>query len=165
MATADSTGQQVLFDTGPVAKRCTACGKTKPLDEFSWKPKEKNRPRAYRASECKQCAVRRVNNWTKKNPAKRRASLRRHWLKSKYGLSQAEYDSKLAAQGGVCAICGETEIKKYRDGVPHRLSVDHDHQTKKIRHLLCQRCNTMLGASRDSPNLLRKAADYLESFR
>src|SRR5689334_18320875 len=42
-------------------------------------------------------------------------------LFAKYGLSLADYDRMLAAQGGVCGICGDINP----DG--SRLAVDHDH--------------------------------------
>lgn len=61
----------------------------------------------------------------------------------------------LAAQGGVCAICGETNASG-RD-----LSVDHDHETGEIRQLLCSNCNTGIGLLKDNPELLIKASAYL----
>ena len=76
-----------------------------------------------------------------------------------------EYAERLRAQGGVCAVCGqpETVIDK-RTGVPRELSVDHEHTTGCIRGLLCIGCNIALGHMHDSPDLLRAAADYLETF-
>lgn len=61
-----------------------------------------------------------------------------------------------AEQGGVCAICGGTNPSG------HRLAVDHDHETRRVRGLLCHACNAGIGKLRDSPDLLRKAIDYLE---
>lgn len=58
------------------------------------------------------------------------------------------------SQGGVCAIC-ECPDKK-------RLSVDHDHQTGKIRGLLCANCNLALGNFKDDPDRLAKAIVYLK---
>jgi len=60
------------------------------------------------------------------------------------------------AQGGVCAICGG--INDNDDA----LSVDHDHETGRIRGLLCSKCNKGLGSFNDDPELLRKAIAYLE---
>ncbi|MFJ4093458.1 endonuclease VII domain-containing protein [Kitasatospora sp. NPDC089913] len=75
-----------------------------------------------------------------------------------YGLTSEEYSLLLAAQGGRCAICQET-----RRG---NLAVDHCHTTEAIRGLLCNRCNGQLLArgARDRPEVLRRAADYLEDF-
>ena len=58
---------------------------------------------------------------------------------------------KLAKEYGECIICGDTAT-----------TVDHDHSTGRIRGPLCQRCNLGLGHFRDAPELLRKAALYLE---
>ena len=42
------------------------------------------------------------------------------------------------------------------------LAVDHCHKTGKIRQLLCSNCNPAIGFIKDSPELARKMADYLE---
>jgi len=68
-----------------------------------------------------------------------------------------EFDRLLLLQGGVCAICGETERKF------SRLSVDHDHSDNKIRGLLCSACNSGLGRFRDKQELLIKALEYLRN--
>ena len=83
-------------------------------------------------------------------------------MKSKYGIDLETYNQILDAQGGVCDICGLPETAKLK-GKVKRLAIDHCHETGEIRALLCQSCNTMLGRAKDSPDLLRKAADYLES--
>ena len=62
----------------------------------------------------------------------------------------------LADQGGVCAVCS-------REPTPGiSLHVDHDHETGRIRGLLCFRCNNALGDLEDDPALLRVATRYLE---
>lgn len=65
------------------------------------------------------------------------------------------YDELLAAQHGVCAICG-------RPPVGRRLDVDHDWATLQVRGLLCWRCNHKLLPRGVDAHLLRKAADYLD---
>ncbi len=67
-----------------------------------------------------------------------------------------EYNRMLTAQGGVCAICG---VKTARKG--WRLAVDHCHATGRVRGLLCHRCNSAIGMMRESAELMRRAADYL----
>lgn len=64
--------------------------------------------------------------------------------RTKYGITLADYDAMFAIQGGACAICREpckgTPEKPY-----HRLHVDHNHETGKVRGLLCRRCNVAVG--------------------
>lgn len=72
-----------------------------------------------------------------------------------YGLLPGEWDKLYEAQGGACAICGA----KPR----YKMDVDHSHATGLIRALTCRRCNRrLLPAAKDNPELLRKAAAYLE---
>ena len=74
----------------------------------------------------------------------------------RYGLSLEEFRAILERQGNACAICK-------RSGV--RLYIDHCHDTRMVRRLLCGKCNTGLGFFGDDPVLLRAAADYLEAAR
>ena len=76
-------------------------------------------------------------------------------LQRSYGISLADYEQMLADQNGVCKICGKPDPD-------FALSVDHCHKTGKVRGLLCGSCNFGLGKFYDSPNLLRRAAEYLE---
>lgn len=73
----------------------------------------------------------------------------------RYGISRAGYDRMLMEQHGVCAICGGT------DGT-RKLAVDHDHETGRVRGLLCTRCNVGLGYFRDARNVLENAISYLD---
>lgn len=79
-------------------------------------------------------------------------------LRSQYGITHDEYDAMLAKQGGGCAICGDDGAGS-RCGVLH---VDHCHNSSAIRGLLCESCNLALGKFRDDPELLRRAAEYIE---
>ena len=40
--------------------------------------------------------------------------------------------------------------------------VDHDHETGKVRGLLCNGCNIAIGYAKDSPETLRRMAAYIE---
>ena len=160
-------------------KRCTKCGVEQPIDEF------------YRATgtrdglrgDCKTCfqrraaaryraspdaAKERTRRWREDNPEKYAANQRKHresgrkkeadrrsYLKRKYGLTLEDYDRMLEAQDGGCAICGRPP----RPDIS--LHVDHDHETGRIRGLLCFPCNNTLGDFEDDPARLYAAADYL----
>jgi hypothetical protein len=70
------------------------------------------------------------------------------------------------AQGGVCAICGLPETSKSRWSDETRdLSVDHCHATKRVRGLLCQKCNAGLGQFQDCEERLATAVKYLRAHR
>ena len=93
-----------------------------------------------------------------------REAQRHYGLKRYYGITGEQYGAMLAAQGGVCAICANPEVRLDRHGMPVALHVDHDHKTGAVRALLCYKCNSALGSMNDDPALFRKAADYLEKY-
>jgi hypothetical protein len=82
---------------------------------------------------------------------------------NKYGWTSEDYTNQYNMQDGCCAICGkkETPLSDGRTG----LAVDHSHVTGQVRELLCHGCNLGLGKFCDSPEMLRKAADYLEKWQ
>jgi hypothetical protein len=77
-------------------------------------------------------------------------------LRSKYGITLEQYNKILKKQNGVCAICGEKETSK----INKILSVDHCHNSKKVRGLLCAKCNKGIGLLKHNFKLLLKAAEY-----
>ena len=79
--------------------------------------------------------------------------------KHKYGLTKEDYLALFEEQGNCCAICGINEIDI--DGERDSLCVDHDHETKQVRGLLCDKCNRMLGYCSDSIEILQNAINYL----
>jgi len=96
----------------------------------------------------------------RQNANKRRSCARKKrgaQLWASYRLRLPQYEAATSALGGACAICGEREVGG------RRLAVDHDHATGCYRGLLCMNCNMAIGKFRDRPDLLRKAADYLEA--
>lgn len=147
-------------------KRCPRCGETLPLTAFA-----RDRGRRDGASMyCKPCSAIRAKEFRAANPDKMQASKRKSYakqyrttgraalLRNRFGLTIAQYDALLEAQGGVCGICGRKPAAHERK---QDLCVDHDHGTGQIRGLLCGECNSALGLFRDSPALLRQAIAYL----
>ncbi len=84
-------------------------------------------------------------------------------LKNKYGITLKQYEQLFKGQKGVCAICGQPEKVKnrWKSSEITRLSVDHNHITKKVRGLLCRRCNVGIGHFDESIEFLLKAIKYL----
>lgn len=121
-------------------KKCDRCKTSKSVEDF-WKNQHA----------CKDCQREyRILFRSEKN----RDSA---WMSAiaKRGLSVDDYMAMLAAQGGVCAIC------KLPDPTGIRLSVDHDHETDKVRGLLCRNCNMALGLFKDDLARISVALGYL----
>ena len=95
-----------------------------------------------------------MKQWRKNNKELIRKQKRKDALKSKYGISVEDYESMLAAQGGVCAVCGDVNSDR-------RLAVDHDHETGEVRGLLCTRCNVAIGFVREDRERISKIQEYL----
>lgn len=130
------------IDANRDRKRCPECDTVKPVEEFH---KASRRPDG-RQGICKTCSA---------------VTGRDQQLRGRYGIGAAEYDAMLADQGGCCAICGLPETV-LRNSVAMKLAVDHCHTTATVRGLLCGDCNNGLGRFKDDPELLRRAAAYLE---
>lgn len=156
-------------------KRCSKCGDMYGLDGFHrdrskrdglhpiCKECHKRRHRQWRASltaEQHEHLKRVSREWRLSNPQRAALGVRNATLKAKYGIGVEEYESMLARQNGVCAICG-ADGPRIAGG--KNLHIDHCHKTGKLRGLLCQPCNTALGRFLEEPKLLRKAAAYLEN--
>ncbi|HET8905503.1 MAG TPA: endonuclease VII domain-containing protein [Ktedonobacterales bacterium] len=75
-------------------------------------------------------------------------------MKYQYGITIEQYYEMHARQGGKCAICDTFKEKG-------KLVVDHNHQTGKVRELLCHLCNAMIGCAREDIAILVAAAAYL----
>lgn len=151
-------------------KRCTGCKETKSALDF---PRNRNCADGlhYR---CKTCQARDHQRYRSSVDGAERIAVkqRARWgepktreryydqkKRKKYGLPATwTYAGALALQNGGCAICG----KDHNPGM-FRLAIDHDAKTGLVRGLLCTHCNQALGQLQDSPELLRKAADYLEN--
>ena len=91
------------------------------------------------------------------NPEKVATASRKSHLKLNYNMTLRQYADVLAAQNGVCAICGKPSVKQ-------KLNVDHNHATGKLRGLLCWKCNVGIGHFDEDLSSLRKAIKYLEKY-
>lgn len=104
-------------------------------------------------------------DYRQRNPERTKRSYREMHLRKKYGITLAQYEAMVEAQGGGCAACGGPPTAH---GVLH---VDHDHACcagittcgQCVRGLLCSGCNVTLGNVKDSPGRLRLLIAYLET--
>lgn len=173
MATPDREVRHIQ-DTSDL-KTCAHCGQQKPAQDYyrnskdsedrhSWcKACDDERNRRYRAEHAQEL--------TQKQKARRDRQAAqdetyyvRHNLRCFYRLTLEEYERKLVAQSGGCAVCGEPPGAR-------RLAVDHDRRCcpgnrscgRCVRGLLCLGCNNGTGL-KDDPVLLLARADYVEQW-
>ena len=157
-------------------KQCCRCKEIKPIDKFS----KNKRARDGISWDCKECQSARYKTQYQQHKDKwkiRRREYRfenrekiyeyskkyRQQVKRKivYGCTIEKYDQMFEQQKGVCAICGKPERRVFCDKITS-LCVDHDHKTGKIRALLCQKCNAILGCADDDIDILLTAVDFLK---
>jgi|SRR5690349_5910748 len=153
---------------GPIERACAKCRKTKPAEEFyseHWKRV---------VDQCASCRGKATGRAVNRRAALGAEGIRDMNLRAKYGISAEEYDGLREKQSYRCAICEmhEDEIIVVRSGRPRldgkpqaepfKLVVDHCHQTKVIRGLLCHHCNSAIGHLRESPAIIRAALAYVE---
>lgn len=98
------------------------------------------------------------NQKRKKNYYKNKRNLyfKNYNLLKRYGITLDDYNLMLSKQDCKCLLCGKSHDKE-----KFGLVVDHCHNTKKVRGLLCHDCNTGLGKFKEDPELLKKAINYL----
>jgi hypothetical protein len=133
-----------LFEFPP-RKRCPRCRERKLLDEF---PRNRS-TRDGRQSYCKPC----YNLVIHEHKDRKYGGHRNFLLGLRYGIDEATYDALYRRQSGKCAICISRKAKH----------VDHCHQTKRLRGLLCVNCNNGLGKFEDDIAVMQRAVRYLES--
>lgn len=102
---------------------------------------------------CKTCCKANARAHTPKN--KKIAAHRRSHMKTTYELTELEYQTLMTEQDGKCAICLD-EFGDRKD-----VMIDHNHETGKVRGLLCRSCNTGLGFFKDSELILFFAQKYI----
>lgn len=135
-------------------KFCTKCKNGKNTKEFSFCSRYKDGLTFY----CTKCTNSYSTAWAKRNPEKRaKAIAKSSWKNQGIIIDFNQYEQLFEHQKGLCAICGQEEAFKGK-----RLAVDHCHKTKKIRGLLCHRCNSrVLPVVETFPDLVEKSKEYL----
>lgn len=147
--------------TQKIVKKCSTCGRHLPADHFYRNTYGSNGLQSC----CKECQRGKAKNWRSHNKERVKATSKAHYEANKTrsrnktllrdtGFGIETYNTLYSEQGGRCAICGKAQAKS--------LDMDHDHKSGKVRGLLCNNCNRGLGLFKDSPEVLRNAAKYLE---
>jgi len=123
-------------------KECIRCGDTKGTGSFrQYTKRDRAKPRTYLQTVCREC---------EREYARRRSFERRR------GITLEERDELLAEQDGRCAACGTDN-----PGTKLGFMVDHDHDTGRIRGILCHHCNAALGHAKDDTQRLAGMILYL----
>lgn len=128
---------------------CRRCGQDKVAGDFIWKTDGK----IARGQKCKSCVKEVLYDTPEFKESQRNANYKRL-----YGIDLEEYNTLLERQGGKCAICKQ---ESDATGKNSKLHVDHDHRTRKVRGLLCYRCNIAMGFLSDDPERIYMIMDYL----
>jgi hypothetical protein len=142
-------------------KTCEKCNTTKPIEDFYEYKRKKLKDGStsfYRT--CKLCVNAKNKAWHHANKERFKELQRNNWLRNQFGITTEEFNVLLEQQNGGCAICGQT----YGSARYRNLAVDHDHNTGKVRGLLCFNCNTGLGAFKDSTDRMQTAVSYIQRF-
>ena len=134
------------------SKTCRECGVEKSIEDFYVR-----RDTGRRRNDCKACGIARMRGLAStQGPEENRAK----YLRATFGLTQSDYEAMLTVQDGVCAICRRPGEQSYKG-----LHIDHDHESGRVRGLLCHRCNMALGLLGDSVTVLAEAIAYLDRAR
>jgi hypothetical protein len=100
-----------------------------------------------------------VKEYTFKNRTKCNLNRINNHLKKNYGITLDQKNQMVIDQKGLCLCCGENLGTN-----PYNIHVDHDHETGKVRGILCNGCNVGLGGFKDNINKLNKAIIYLKTI-
>lgn len=109
-------------------RACNRCNEIKSEADFP----------AKNISTYRKCRSKTASLWKAHHPIRARLFERKHHLARSYNLTIAQHEQIYADQGGRCAICGK--FVRYT-----KMQTDHNHETGKIRGLLCRGCNMKLG--------------------
>jgi hypothetical protein len=137
-------------ERGPIpTKPCSKCKAVKAVTEFHKNTRESSGLR----SDCKECRKPVLKSYRDSFKDRDRKAA----FKLRYGITMDQWNQMFIDQCGRCVIC-EVDLPPMGRGV----HTDHCHNDGTVRGILCRDCNPALGAFKDNPNLLRKAAEYIE---
>ena len=136
-------------------KICSKCKEDKDLNSFSPNKHTKDGKQSY----CKPCRVILNQQYDKRTNKEKSSYQKIIKLKSKYDLTPEQKQTQIDYQNNQCAIC-QLELS---DNISSDIHIDHNHETKKLRGILCSKCNMGIGMFKDNPIYLQAAIDYLST--
>ena len=132
--------------------------KSNSLELFKFKEKERIRKQIYYKNNIESIKEK-ITKYNKSNSEKRKLTVKKSFIKRKYGIVYEDYLSMHREQDYKCKIC-----KRHADNFKHKLVVDHDHKTGKVRALLCTNCNSQLHVL-ENKELYDKYMNYLNEYK
>lgn len=172
------------------SKYCTDCQQELDVELFLKLPNRRYPEKFHYSTYCRKCRNNRRNELKKKDPLNKQKVKDRYWrskrrkngeeipdmrdklityteeqveqfrikklserLNREYKLEYSEYLKMLKDQEGLCLICGKSE----------KLVVDHNHNTGKVRGLLCFNCNVGIGFLKEDISNFIKAIEYIKT--
>lgn len=153
---------------------CLKCGSN--LSDSNWSKSQRTRKHHV----CKTCFNTqqrdRCARWREKNPDYQK----NYWnspngriktinkrLRYQYGITYEEALQIEKEQDYKCAICKKPfDQSIWHNGMTltYLFVIDHNHSTKKVRGLLCQPCNTLIGYAKEDITILENAIAYLKKY-
>lgn len=137
---------------------CFRCGAHPPRPGFKSCVKCVSTANSYRKNNRPKFRETEKKYWGKNQEKYKEKNLRHH-LKDSHNISIERFKELEKGQDGVCAICFRPASGNHI--LTSRLFVDHNHQTGKIRGLLCGLCNTAIGHFKEDITILHSAISYL----
>lgn len=135
---------------------CVSCGEVKSTTEFYTTTDSRRVEQRFKTM-CKPCYAQKAKEYRDTIVFGPFTRGKLNNLSSFYKISVEEFKKMWTSQGQCCKICE-------RDFTPTggtKLVVDHCHDSKKVRGLLCHDCNVGLGRLGDNVKGLEKALAYL----
>jgi hypothetical protein len=109
----------------------------------------------YQANKHKPLGENRGVNWNRKNPDKYQVNS----IARVYNVDRESAQELYTRSKQTCDSCGEAWTESYKWA---RFCIDHDHNTGKVRGILCNGCNAALGYLNENSDKIQKLLDYNE---
>lgn len=149
-------------------KQCSVCKETKSFENFVFIRLNKDGSELRRAK-CTDCYNRhyREKHQNKTDDERRHVyqtmkekttfdSRKNYRLNNRFGITLSDFNDRLKSQDNKCYICGSEFAN------PRAAKVDHDHETGKVRKLLCHPCNISLGLLKEDLTILQNCINYIQ---
>lgn len=122
-------------------------------------------------SRCRAC-ISRWNHEYYRRSEKRRQDQRRTYIQRTYGVSLNYLEGLLNEQDGRCAICRKhwrdckaAKHSRHDNVFLQHLYVDHDHDTGRVRGLLCNNCNCAIAFLKEDIDRIQYVEAYLRKHK